>query len=231
MTASEQNLALARQRRRASRRVLRTGLDDGHALVMLEEAAAEMGYARPSARDGSLREQWARLEEDLERIDPLVAGSSLGRRAIAALVGGGLAALGLGVVWAEADVEHPPVYATTEIHGHPVGHALDGNVATEWQMYDLTTGSLELNVPRRHVDVVEIVNGRNHPWLDRAIDGFTLRVYDAGEVVHAVRGHLPPSRAPSRVISIPVDAAIDRVRLDIESFHGDGASLAELRLR
>lgn len=231
MSASEPNLALARQRRRASRRVLRMGLDDAHALVILEEAAAEMGVARPSSSEASLRDRWAQLDEALERIDPLVDDSSLSRRAIAALVGGGLAALALGVLWAEADVEHPPVYATTEIQGHPASHALDGNVATEWQMYDLTTGSLELNVPRRHVEVVEIVNGRNDPWLDRAIDGFTLRVYDTGEVVQTVRGHLPPSRAPSRVISIPVDEPIDRVRLDIESYHGDGASLAELRLR
>ena len=106
----------------------------------------------------------------------------------------------------------------------------DGDPNTEWLLDDEQTGWVEGRLsPDRALTKVRILNGHNRHFLDRGANEFHLELYDAsGQKVFEHRGELLLSESP-RWVEVPVSAeGVERLRLNVTSFHRTGSAVAEI---
>jgi len=106
----------------------------------------------------------------------------------------------------------------------------DDDPNTEWLLNDGQTGWIEARLsPGRSLTKVRILNGHNRHFNDRGVKELHLELYDAsGQKVFEHRGELPFSESPSWV-DVPVSAeGVERLRLNVTSFHRVGGALAEI---
>lgn len=106
----------------------------------------------------------------------------------------------------------------------------DDDPNTEWLLNDGQTGWIEARLsPGRSLTKVRILNGHNRHFNDRGVKELHLELYDAsGQKVFEHRGELAFSESPSWV-DVPVSAeGVERLRLNVTSFHRVGGALAEI---
>jgi len=110
--------------------------------------------------------------------------------------------------------------------------AIDGLSGTEWLLPDGTLGYIDLVLNRRRrIDGVEIINGHNMQFMDRAIRKARVIVFDGSHELERHDIELPgiePDLTPRRV-ELGGHRA-NRVRLEITEVAGNGAALAEIRI-
>ncbi|MBI2395978.1 MAG: discoidin domain-containing protein [Deltaproteobacteria bacterium] len=111
---------------------------------------------------------------------------------------------------------------------HEVQKAIDGKDDTEWLLPDRSAGWIEVAVtPARKVNRVKVTNARNLPWHDRGAHEIRVEASYKGSVVKEHDDKLPfTSDLVSR--HYDVGAKIDRVKVDVRSYHGTGGGLAEV---
>lgn len=108
----------------------------------------------------------------------------------------------------------------------------DDDPNTEWLLNDGQTGWIEARLsPGRSLTKIRILNGHNRHFNDRGANEFHLELYDSsGQKVFEHRGEIAFSESPSWV-DVPVSAeGVERLRLNVTSFHRVGGALAEIAL-
>jgi hypothetical protein len=109
--------------------------------------------------------------------------------------------------------------------------AIDGNPATEWLLPTRAQGFLELRFAARKVKRVTVRNAHNFPFEDRATRDFTVETSLGGKVVHSSRHSFATFESKPMPMTLPVSgAAVDAVKIVVESFHKSGGGLAEVTL-
>lgn len=106
----------------------------------------------------------------------------------------------------------------------------DDDPNTEWLLNDGQTGWIEARIsPGRSLTKVRILNGHNRHFNDRGTKEYQLELYDSsGQKVFEHSGEFPFSESPSWV-DVPVSAqGVERLRLNVTSFHRVGGALAEI---
>lgn len=138
-----------------------------------------------------------------------------------------------------AFANRPPIVATPSgVFGDDPAFvaemAIDGRPETEWIPPDGPTASLDLALVRdRDVARIELQNGHNRHYRDRAIRRFAVELYRDGSRIDRIEGEFPELRVPGRRLVLRprrVARDVDRVRLVVLDSFGLGASLAELEL-
>jgi hypothetical protein len=112
------------------------------------------------------------------------------------------------------------------------GNAVDGSETTDWLLPDRTAGWIEVQViPPRRVSKVKIVNARNIPFNDRATNEFKVDAFSGGAVVKTVEGRFEAysPEVTARVIEIGA-ANVDRIRIEVKSWHQVGGGLSEIEV-
>lgn len=109
-------------------------------------------------------------------------------------------------------------------------NAIDSNVSTEWLLPNGTGGSLDVTInPPQAIQQIRIRNAHNRGFNDRATRAYSIEVYENGDVVRTIESEfeeLDPS--PSFVAHEVGADAVDRIRLNVHSWHQTGAGIAEL---
>jgi hypothetical protein len=139
------------------------------------------------------------------------------------VVAGGLLWLGTGFYGQHvtASAHFSPAYVEE--------NAIDGKLPSEWLLPDGQLGWIEVGVGRsRRVKDVVLQNGQNLPHKDRGIKEFTITAF-RGDKVTAKRDGAFSKNGERQ--SIEINADLDRVRVDVKSFFGAGAALAEIELK
>lgn len=110
--------------------------------------------------------------------------------------------------------------------------AVDGDPNTEWLLPDDTVGWLDLELdPPRRVGKVTIRNAANASYNDRGTKGYRVEVYARGRRVRSytgefeTRGGRRPSRERVQWIGL---ARVEKIRVDVISWHGKGGGIAEV---
>ncbi len=112
----------------------------------------------------------------------------------------------------------------------PPSQASDGLSRTEWLLPQNQPGWLELAYPRaRSLRAVRLRNSENSYFHDRATKAFRLRAFSRGRVVASAAGEFTPIEASRGWVTVPLVARdVTELRIDVESFYGLGAGLAEV---
>jgi len=114
-------------------------------------------------------------------------------------------------------------------------NAVDGIDGTEWLLPDAQPGYLDIElVPPRSVKKLKMLNGTNAKDPERAINEYELQFFAAGQDTQPVKtltgsfGATFNPTPPWTTVDVGVGDKIARVRLNVKSWTGRGASLAEI---
>jgi hypothetical protein len=114
---------------------------------------------------------------------------------------------------------------------YEAGKAVDGKAGTEWLLPDGQTGWIEIRMRPRAVARVLLLNAHNPGYNDRATKDFALELYGDGALLATVDARFGSFDPVPGWLAVPVDAgSVDRVRLEVRSFHGVGGGIAEIDL-
>lgn len=109
--------------------------------------------------------------------------------------------------------------------------AVDGLVRTEWLLPDATAGWVEVRLARpRSVSRIRLLNARNLPHADRSTDEFHMEAFLGEKVVKSIDGRFPGYRPKPTWIAYDVDETVDRVRIEVRSWHLSGGGFAEIEV-
>jgi hypothetical protein len=146
-----------------------------------------------------------------------------------------LAALCVGLVAALVYLTRTPyearATASAEYNSEFVASRLvDGDPTTEWLLPDRRTGWIEVRLtPPRDITELRLLNGHNRQFNDRATHEFTLEVFRGADSVFQTDAEferLDPNPTP---MAFAVDEnGVDRIRIEVRSWHRTSAALAEL---
>ncbi len=122
-------------------------------------------------------------------------------------------------------------YSSTPTHG--ARSVLDEDPGTNWLLPDRSTGWVELVFAHpRSVSSVEITNGHNPPYDDRAAGAIEVVLLGEGGAILASASHefaFATSPSPER---IEVSAeGVRRVRVYVRTFHRQGSALDAIRVQ
>ena len=119
-----------------------------------------------------------------------------------------------------------------EAHGAP--KAVDGRTESEWLLPNGQPGWIDLNVvPVRKLKRIKLLNGHNPPFNDRQIQDYHLEIYGrGGNLLKTIDGTFGEfNEAPAQVpVELDVSEKIERIRLEVKTFHRTGAALAEVEV-
>ena len=125
-------------------------------------------------------------------------------------------------------VEASAVY--DEAHG--TAKAVDGRKESELLLPTGQTGWIDFNItPVRKLKRLKVTNGHNPPFNDRQIETYTLQIFGVGDkLLKTIDGTFGPfNENPVEVpIELGVDEKVQRIRMDVKTFHKSGAALAEV---
>jgi hypothetical protein len=115
----------------------------------------------------------------------------------------------------------------------PASYAVDGIESTEWLLPDRTLGWLDVYLPRpRSVRTVEVVNGHNRYYLDRATRKLRVTAYAGNEARGSVEAEFPPTQDKRSARKLKLSAeGVTRLHLEILSYYGAGGTIAEVKVR
>jgi len=111
-------------------------------------------------------------------------------------------------------------------------NAFDGSPTSEWLLPDGQLGWIELRFRNvRQVHNIRVQNAVNRHYRDRATRAFKLELFRGDQRVASFKGEFPPIGVGDRWLSFPLTTqGIDRVLLNVQSFHGAGGGIAEIEL-
>lgn len=211
------------------------------AVVALEptaraEAELLLATARRPPRDHQVaRADVAAAERALALIEEISLPERRRWRTRALLFSLGLAAIALSAYLVRPGPEVEAVasasYSTTPTHG--ARSVLDDDPATNWLLPDRSEGWVELRFAHpRTVSRVEITNGHNPPYEDRAARAIEVVLLGEGGSILASASHeLAFSSAPSPE-RVEVSAeGVRRVRVFVRTFHRSGGALDAIRVQ
>lgn len=128
-----------------------------------------------------------------------------------------------------------------EVQTWPAANAVDGDEMSYWHLPPGEGGWIELSLtPPRDVSALRILNAHdNHVRdpnradrrrFDHAANAIRVHAFSGAERVAEVDVELPRISDWSRV-EIPIEADdVDRIRVEVRSFHGAGGGLAEIEV-
>jgi hypothetical protein len=148
----------------------------------------------------------------------------------------GVAAIAIAlVVWPIRSLLRPGARAVTASISydqtiHAPGMAVDGDPDTEWLLPNATLGSIEIKLRPRRLHAVHLRNAHNGPYDDRAARDFHIEGLAAGKLVHKATGSFSRLESQPTAIRIPFEtpAAVDTLKIVIDSYHRSGGGLAEI---
>jgi hypothetical protein len=129
----------------------------------------------------------------------------------------------------------PLVAVASASHGQRYGpeRAVDGDRATEWLLPNSAAGWIDVS-PRkpRRCRALGLLNASNRPGPDRAVVDYRVEVFVGGQSARTIDGSFGEFvPAPGwRSIPLGVEGPVDRVRIHVLSWAGNGGGLAEIRL-
>jgi len=115
----------------------------------------------------------------------------------------------------------------------PASAAVDGDPKTEWLLPNQTPGYLDVQVlPARPLRKVRLLNAKNPPYHDRGTLNFHLEAYSKGRVVKSVEAKFDgfSSADDWREVEIGGSDPIDRLRIDIKTYHSAGGGFGEIEV-
>lgn len=186
-----------------------------------------------AARFRALLAEHARLTRDHQELaldTPDITRKRRGRAAVAAVSALALVTVGYFVL------RTPRILKATSSANYDgrydTANALDGNESTDWLLPDRTPGWIELQViPPRKVSKVKLLNARNLPFSDRATNEFKVEAFSAGKLVKSAEGKFDGFSAEPTWRTVDVQAAkVDRIRIEVKSFHVSGGGFAEIEV-
>jgi hypothetical protein len=125
---------------------------------------------------------------------------------------------------AEASASWGPKYAPS--------NAVDGDEATHWLLPDKTTGSLDVKLsPPRKINTVSILDGWDPPAY--GVIEYRLEVFMGPQLVFSTDAKLTPGKGTKPAwVDVPVhtDRGVDRVRINVITYHEFGGSIAEVKV-
>ncbi|MFK7987757.1 MAG: discoidin domain-containing protein [Sandaracinaceae bacterium] len=109
-------------------------------------------------------------------------------------------------------------------------HAIDDDEATEWILPNRVGGWVDVRLsPPRDLSTVRLRNGNNRLMMDRAVKDYTLELYSDDEEVFSQGGQFSGIVRDPGWSDFEVNATqVDRIRVVVRTWHGDGACLAEI---
>ena len=125
---------------------------------------------------------------------------------------------------AEASAVYSPAYLASR--------AVDGKKDTEWVLPDRTPGWIDISVsPPRKLSKLRILNIHNPPNNDRATKDYRIVVFSKGTSARTFDGSFSAFTESPQWVSHSIDVpAVDRIRIELKSYHKDGAGLAEIEV-
>jgi hypothetical protein len=108
--------------------------------------------------------------------------------------------------------------------------AVDGDPATEWLLPDRQAGWLDLRIaPATRMERIRLKNSHNRHYNDRATQAYTIEVYSNDQLVRTVEGEwsgiAPRPEWTDHALGID---DVNRVRIQVRSWHRVGGGLAEV---
>lgn len=140
----------------------------------------------------------------------------------------GIAALGW-ALWPErgAFATASGVWASSSDYGP--SRAIDGDEATMWILPDGVPGWLEVRLsPARPVERITLVNAGPPTLRDRGTRRYVVELYAGGALARTLAGELEGAERASATHEVGLEG-VERIRFVVESHHGLGGGLAELR--
>lgn len=143
-----------------------------------------------------------------------------------------VAALVVRAFWPAPDVEvtASASYSTTPTHGP--ASTVDGDPATNWLLPDRTPGWVDLRFASpRSVSAIEITNGHNAPYEDRAAREVEVMIFgEGGQILGSATRELAFSSAPGPERFEVAADRVTRVRVYVRSFHRAGGALDQIQV-
>jgi hypothetical protein len=151
------------------------------------------------------------------------------RMASAAVLGVLLVIVGIVRIWVRPHVSASAVFSPD----FPASYAIDDIESTEWLLPERTAGWLLVSFSSpRHVHRVVVLNGHNRFYLDRGAERIRVTAFSKNGPVGSVEGSFARITADRSALELPLDAeGVSEVRVDVLSFFGLGAALAEVEIR
>ncbi len=108
--------------------------------------------------------------------------------------------------------------------------AVDGDEATEWLLPDRQSGWVDLRIsPPEHVGTLRLKNSHNRHYNDRATHEYEIQVFSNGRVVKTIQGSWQGIAPRPEWTEHEVGAdAVERIRINVRSWHRNGGGLAEI---
>lgn len=190
----------------------------------------ELDDARAEALDAAL----ANASRAVARIDGVVVDKR-GRLVARARRNGVVAAvlvLGLGAVWQQSRVvKLTPRASSTFGATYLPTNATDGYIATNWLLPDGTPGWLEVAFDRRRVSSLELTNVQSLSHYGTA--ECTVEFYSGARMLRSMDVTMRATVNTANVtkVAIPVREPIDRIRINVRTFHDLGGGLSEVVVR
>lgn len=251
-------LRLSEQRRSAAEALWTAGFPAealrllGDALTLAREATAKdpageaqgvspLTTALPTLDDDVKREDAARFRAMLTEHARLVgdhqelaldttgvAKRRMTRAAIAAA--SALALLGLVYFIVRTPRVLKPTASASYDGRYDAANAVDGNESTDWLLPDRTAGWIEVQVvPPRKIGKLKLLNARNLPFSDRGTNEFKVEAFFAGKLLKSADGRFDGFSPEPAWRTVELNAGkIDRIRIEVKSWHLTGGGLSEI---
>ncbi len=115
---------------------------------------------------------------------------------------------------------------------YQASNAVDGNDATDWVLPDRTPGWIEVQViPPRKVARLKLLNARNTPYNDRSTHEFKVEAFSKGQVVKTADGRFEAFSAEPTWRTVEIGAAsVDRIRIEVKTWHLSGGGFGEIEV-
>jgi hypothetical protein len=129
-------------------------------------------------------------------------------------------------LWGRVRVRASDAYSPSA----PASYAVDGLDNTEWLLPDRALGWIDVYLPRsRHIRRVQVLNGHNRAYLDRATQRFRVTAYADDHPLATAEGEFARIKPGRSEVTVKLDArGATRLRLEVLSFFGTGAAIAEI---
>jgi hypothetical protein len=159
---------------------------------------------------------------------PLERKRTRRQRGIAGTLLGLAIVLGIARLWGRPHVSASGVYSPE----YPASYAFDDIDSTEWVLPDHALGWLLISFSSsRHVHRVVVLDGHNRFYLDRGAERIRVTAFSKGTAVGSAEGRFGPLTADRNALDLALDAQdVSDIRVDVLSFYGNGAALAEVEV-
>lgn len=114
---------------------------------------------------------------------------------------------------------------------HGPNLAVDGFHATNWVLPDHSPGWLDVSFARRRVSAIELVNAQG--LVHYGTQDISLELYAGPQLIRSFDASMRATvgTATPTVIPLAAPAPIDRIRIQVRTWHDLGGGLGEVRVR